>query len=67
MNGGMKNKPDEFDEYLRQGEPQKRGRAEAWASPSVCISNQRTSARQVLHKYPTSLTVKGSAFVRSAE
>ena len=27
---GMKNKPDEFDEYLQQGEPQKRERAEAW-------------------------------------
>ena len=26
----MKNTPNEFDEYLRQGEPQKRERAEAW-------------------------------------
>ena len=30
MDGGMKNTPNEFDEYLRQGEPQKRERAEAW-------------------------------------
>ena len=27
---GMKNTPNEFDEYLRQGEPQKRERAETW-------------------------------------
>ena len=30
MNNGIKNTPNEFDEYLRQGEPQKRERAEAW-------------------------------------
>ena len=26
----MKNTPNEFDGYLRQGEPQKRERADAW-------------------------------------
>ena len=30
MDDDMKNTPNEFDEYLRQGEPQKRERAEAW-------------------------------------
>ena len=30
MADGMKNTPNEFDEYLQQGEPQKRERAEAW-------------------------------------
>ena len=30
MDDGIKNTPNEFDEYLRQGEPQKRERAEAW-------------------------------------
>ena len=30
MADGIKNTHNEFDEYLRQGEPQKRERAEAW-------------------------------------
>ena len=37
MDSGMKNHSNAFDEYLRQGEPQERERAEAW---SVAIGLQ---------------------------
>ena len=39
MDSGMKNTTGEFDEYMRQGESQKRERAEAWG---VAIGLQGT-------------------------